>query len=243
MINERYRRQMLVSELGERGQDVLAGKHVLIIGGGGLGSHSASILVRMGVGRVDIIDDDVVELTNLHRTSIFSEEDVGRTKAYVLENYLKKINANVSVKGIHQQVTKDTIISLLNHVDLIIDGTDSLPLRYLINDAAVKLTIPWVYAGVQGTMGMVMGILPQKTPCLQCISQTIPEAGTSETPVLGNLPALIAAIQCTEALNLLLGQRPAGLILYDIWKQHFDILMVKKNPSCPCCKKHKFTYL
>jgi molybdopterin-synthase adenylyltransferase len=239
MITDRYRRQTLVKQLGQKGQEQLATKHAVIIGGGGLGSHSANLLVRMGIGSIDIIDDDIVDITNLHRTSLFTQEDLGKLKAFVLQEKLRTINTEVRIRGINQKVTKENIESLVKNADVIIDGTDSISLRFLINEVAMKQNIPWVYAGVYETIGMVMGILPKKTPCLQCISQNIPESISGEIPVLGSLPAIIASIQCTETIKLLLGKPLAGLLIYDIWNQCFDIMDIKRNPYCTMCGKKK----
>jgi adenylyltransferase/sulfurtransferase len=235
----RYQRQILVKQFSKSGQELLRHKHAVIIGGGGLGSNSANTLVRMGIGSLDIIDFDTVERTNLHRTSLFTEEDVGKPKAAVLQKKLQEINAEVLVKGIKQSVTKDTIHALTKKADVVLDGTDSLSLRFLINEISVQQNIPWVYAGVYETVGMVMGVVPKKTPCLQCIAQNIPEQKASETPVLGNLPATIAAIQCTETVKILFGKPPAGLIIYDIWRQCFEVIDIKRNKNCMICGKKK----
>lgn len=237
IMKDRYQRQILVRELGQSGQDLLAAKHAIVIGGGGLGSNSASLMVRMGIGHIDIIDYDTVEITNLHRTSVFSEQDIGKAKALVLEQRLQEVNTSVQVKGINKKVTPETIEALISHADIIIDGTDSIPLRLLINEASLRQNIPWVYAGVYETVGMAMGILPKKTPCFQCVTQNIPEIKTLETPVLGSLPATIAAIQCNETIKILLGRKPKGLIIYDVWKQCFDTMDIQRNPNCPACGK------
>jgi molybdopterin/thiamine biosynthesis adenylyltransferase len=234
---DRYRRQTLVKEFGQKGQEILAKKHAIIIGGGGLGSHSANLLTRIGIGRIDIIDDDVVDITNLHRTSVFSEQDIGKSKTLILEEKLRAVNTKVHVIGINQKVTVENIWPLVQYADVIIDGTDSIPLRLLINDISIQHNIPWVYAGVYETIGMVMGILPKKTSCFQCITQEIPKSGLQEIPVLGSLPATIAAIQCNEAIKLLLGKQPAGLLIYDVWNQCFDIMDIKRNQNCPICGK------
>jgi molybdopterin/thiamine biosynthesis adenylyltransferase len=239
MSTDRYRRQTLVKELGQKGQEQLATKYAVIIGGGGLGSHSANLLIRMGIGSIDIIDDDIVDITNLHRTTIFSEHDVGKSKALILLERLQSVNTKVRVKGINQKVTSENIWSFVEHADVIIDGTDSIPLRLLINDISVQHNIPWVYAGVYETVGMVMGILPKKTSCFQCIAQNIPLSRDQEIPVFGSLPATIAAIQCTEAVKILLGRQPAGLIIYDVWNQCLDTIDIKRNPYCPMCGKKK----
>lgn len=243
MQKNRYHRQMLVKEFGEKAQEVLSAKHVVLIGGGGLGSHSADLLVRMGIGSIVIIDNDVVDETNLHRTALFTEEDVGKSKAMVLQEKLKAVNKEATVTGVRRVVINENIEALVRGADVILDGTDSMPLRFLINDVSIKRDIPWVYAGVRETVGMAMGIVPKKTPCLQCISQDIPEQTTEETPVLGSLPAAIAAIQCNETIKLLLGKPLAGLVIYDVWDQCFETLGIKRNPDCPVCGKSKWKVL
>ena len=239
---KRYQRQVLVKELGKQGQEILSKKHIVIIGGGGLGSNSSEILVRLGVGCIDIVDDDLVELSNLHRTSLFNEEDVGLLKCQVLEEKLKKINSEITIKAVKKHVTKENILSIVKNADIILDGTDNMQTRFLINDISIKNNIPWIYAGVYSAVGMVMGIIPKKTPCLKCISQSIPEK-TEEIPVLGNLPLTTASIQCIEAIKLLLGKQLSGLIIYDIWKQQFEKITIKRNPKCSCCNSEIFKFL
>jgi molybdopterin/thiamine biosynthesis adenylyltransferase len=237
MGKDRYRRQTLVKEFGQRGQKLLASKHAILIGGGGLGSNSANLLIRMGIGSIDIIDYDTIDKTNLHRTSVFSEKDIGEKKASILKEKLQSVNTDVKVKAINKKVTSKNIDSLISNADVIIDGTDNIPLRLLINERAIKHKIPWVYAGVFETVGMVMAILPKKTACFHCITPKIPVSKTQEIPVLGSLPATIAAIQCNETIKILMGKQPAGLIIYDVWNQCFDVLNIKRNPCCPICGK------
>ena len=239
---KRYQRQIIVPEFGEEGQQLISKKQVVIIGGGGLGSNSSEILARLGVGHIDVVDDDTVELTNIHRTSIFNEEDIGSFKCQVLEEKLQKINSEVKIKGIKKRVTKENIESIVKNADIILDGTDNMQTRFLINDVSIKNGIPWIYAGVYSTVGMVMGILPKQTPCLKCISQSIPEK-TGVIPVLGNLPLTTASIECTEAIKLLLGKPLFGLIIYDIWKQQFEQINIKRNPGCSCCGNEIFEFL
>jgi adenylyltransferase/sulfurtransferase len=237
MNANRYQRQILVNELGQKGQELLSKKHAIIIGAGGLGSNSANLLIRMGIGRVDIIDYDIIDITNLHRTSVFSEYDIGKSKASILQERLQSVNTNVAVKGINQRVNSENIGSFIQNADIILDGTDSISLRLLINEKSVQDNIPWVYAGVNETIGMVMGILPNKTPCFQCITQNIPDSRNKEIPVLGSLPAMIAAIQCNEAIKILLERQTRGLLIYDVWNQRFDSMNIERNPCCPTCGK------
>jgi molybdopterin/thiamine biosynthesis adenylyltransferase len=234
---DRYSRQILLNEIGTDGQELLAKKHAIIIGGGGLGSNSASLLVRMGIGTIDIVDFDVVDLTNLHRTAVFSEQDLGKPKAVVLQQKLRSVNTAVTVKARNQKITSKNIGTLIKDADVVLDGTDSIQLRLLINDAAILYNIPWVYAGVSETIGMVMGVLPRITPCFQCIVQKLQDSKRKDLPVLGTLPVIIAAIQCTEAMKILLGRKPKGLIIYDVWNQCFDTTDVLRNPKCPSCSK------
>ncbi len=237
MGKDRYRRQTLVKEFGLKGQKLLSSKHAILIGGGGLGSNSANLLIRMGIGSITIIDYDTIDKTNLHRTSVFSENDIGKYKASVLKEKLQSVNTDVQVQGIIKKVTLKNIDSLLTAADVIVDGTDNIPLRLLINKKSIQHKIPWVYAGVYETVGMVMAILPKKTACFHCITQNIPILKTKEIPVLGSLPATIAAIQCNETIKILLGKQPAGLLIYDVWNQCFDTLGIKRNPCCPICGK------
>lgn len=239
---EKYRRQMIVTELGKKGQEILSNKHIVIIGGGGLGSNSSEIFVRLGVGNIYIYDEDKVEPSNIHRTSIFNEDDIGKSKAFILQDKLKKINSDVNICGFKEKVTKENISEVAKKADIFLDGTDNMQTRFLINDSAIKNKIPWIYAGVYSTIGMVMGVLPKKTPCLRCISQNILEK-PGEIPVLGNLPLTTASIQCTEAIKILLNKEPSGLIIYDIWRQQFEKINIKRNQNCSCCGKEIFEFL
>jgi adenylyltransferase/sulfurtransferase len=175
-----------VDEFGESGQATISKKRVVVIGCGGLGSYSSNIMVRTGIGSLDLVDDDPIEITNLHRTCIFNEEDIGKPKYQILKERLKKINSGVKIGGIKERVTKENIESIIENSDIILDGTDNMETRHLINEAAIKKGIPWVYAGVFSTMGMVMGIIPNKTPCIKCISPS--NKKTSNTYTIESSP-------------------------------------------------------
>lgn len=233
---KRYQRQTLVPEIGKKGQLLLKDKTVLIIGGGGLGSSSSEILTRIGVGKIILVDFDVVQESNLHRTSLFSEQDINTSKASTLEKKLHTINSKTIIKAHDIKITNENIESFTASIDLIIDATDNVDTRFLINTICLKKNIPWVYAGVYSTVGMVMAILPKQTPCFSCLTNNVPQQN-NEIPVMGNVPMITAGIQCTEAIKILLGKPVSGLIIYDIWKQNFDQLMIKKNPICKSCGK------
>ncbi len=243
MNKERYKKQLLVKEFNEKGQRTLAQSKIIIIGAGGLGSNSANLLARTGVGTIEIIDEDLVELSNLHRTTIFTEEDIGKPKSIVLEEKLIRVNSEITITGIQKKATKNNIEKLVDNADLIIDGTDNMETRFLINDASIKNNIPWVYGGVAGTIGMTMGIIPGKTPCIRCISQNISSSSTSGQGTFSILPSIVASIQCMEAIKILLSEKPSGLIIYDIWKQCFEQMIIQRNPACSCCGKHSFEFL
>ncbi|MCX6664719.1 MAG: HesA/MoeB/ThiF family protein [Euryarchaeota archaeon] len=240
---ERYKKQLLVPEFSEQKQQKLQQSTVVIIGGGGLGSNSANLLARTGVGTIKIIDDDIIELSNLHRTSLFTEDDIGKTKSMILEEKLSMINSEITIKGINTKADKNNIEELVHKTDIILDGTDNIKTRLLINDASVKNNIPWVYSGVAGTIGMTMGIIPGKTPCIRCISQNISSSSNSDQGTFSILPSIVASIQCMETIKILLGEKPSGLIIYDIWKQCFEQMNIQKNPACSCCGKHSFEFL
>jgi adenylyltransferase/sulfurtransferase len=235
----RYHRQTLVPRFGVAGQAALRTAHVVVIGCGGLGSHSANIMTRLGVGTLSIVDFDTVDLTNLHRTAVYTEDDLGKPKAAVLARHLAKANTDVTVHSSLEKVTRDTITPLLTKASVVLDGSDSLSLRHLINEEALRQCIPWVYAGVNGTVGMVMGVVPGVTPCFECVSATLPEPASEVLPVFGLIPQMTAAIQCAEAVKILTGQRPAGLIVYDCLDQQMDTLPLGRNPACPRCGQER----
>jgi len=157
---------------------------------------------------------------------------------------LKTINTSIHIEGIQAHVTRENIDQIVKNADIILDGSDNMDTRFLLNDYAVKNKIPWVYAGVAETVGMVMGIIPNETPCLRCMAQTIPTtAPPADFGTFSLIPVIAASMQCMEAIKILLGEKPAGFMLYDIWKQQFETLKVQKNPGCRCCEKHSFDFL
>lgn len=248
---ERYARQVLFSGIGEAGQKRISGAVILIVGCGALGSNQANLMVRAGVGGVKIVDRDYVELSNLQRQVLFDETDVEKRlpKAVAAKEKLKRINTDVRIEALIRDVSHRNIETLTDGVDLVLDATDNMETRYLINDACVKHRIPWIYGGVIGATGMTMDIIPGRTACLRCLSDTPPAPGTTPTceteGVLGGIPAMIAAIQATEALKILVGHRPTGgnLIHIDLWENEYNRFQVNRHPDCPACVGKSFDFL
>ena len=250
-LDERYSRQILLTEIGEEGQRRLLESSVLIVGCGALGSTISDILTRAGVGRIRIADRDVPELHNLHRQVLFDEDDVaaGIPKAEAAARKLRRINSSVVIDALVMDVTPRNIEALIADVTLVLDGTDNFETRYVINDACVKSGKPWIYGGVIGTTGMSMNVVPGSGPCLRCLFPDAPTPGSLPTcdtlGVLNTAPAIIASIQATEACKFLVGSGEAagGLIHADVWAGSFQRIDVRRAEDCPACALGRFDYL
>lgn len=250
---QRYRKQILLGEIGESGQRRLAGSSVLIAGCGALGTVIANSLARAGVGRIRIIDRDFIELDNLPRQILFDEEDIrkGLPKAVAAAEKLRMINSEITINPIVADLNAENIEQHVHDVDLVIDGTDNFETRFLINDCCVKLGIPWIYGGVVSTYGMSFTILPGETPCFQCFINEMPRPGSSPTcdtvGVLGTAVSVVASIEVTEALKLLTGKKEAllrKLVYVDVWNGVWNLFNLTKGKTrCPVCDDRKFVYL
>ena len=249
----RYARQTLVTPIGRTGQERIATTHVLVIGCGALGGASANLLARAGFGKITLADRDYVELHNLQRQTLFDESDVSNhvPKAVAAADRLRQINSQIEVTAVVTDVNPDTIERLLAGVDIVIDGLDNFEGRYLVNDAAVKNGIPWVYGGVIGTYGMTMTIRPHISPCLRCIFPEEPGAGAAPTcdtaGVLGPAVDVVAGLQVAEAMKLAVGDTESlnpGLTSIDVWTMSFDrINLSNPVPGCPTCAAENYEYL
>lgn len=249
----RYVRQTLVAPIGRAGQERIASAHVLVIGCGALGGASANLLARAGFGKITLADRDYVELHNLQRQTLFDEADVANhvPKAAAAADRLRQINSQIKVVPVVTDVNPDTIERLLAGVDIIVDGLDNFETRYLVNEAAVKHEIPWVYGGVIGTYGMTMTIRPHNSPCLRCIFPEAPGAGAAPTcdtaGVLGPAVDVVAGLQVAEAMKLATGAIESlnpGLLSIDVWAMAFDrIDLSTPIPGCPTCDAGNFEYL
>ena len=252
---DRYSRQMRFYGLGEEGQRRLLDSHVTLCGCGALGTVLANALVRAGVGHLRLIDRDFIETSNLQRQVLFDEHDVADNlpKAEAAARKLAAINSSVHVEPVVTDIDRTNILDLVADADLILDGTDNFEIRYLINDAAVKLDKPWVYGGCIGSHGQVMTVLPGETPCLRCVFEAAPapgEAGTCETAgVLSPIVNIVASFQAAEAIKILAGRRDKvnrELIYIDVWEN--TVKRIKVAPllgkvDCPCCRRRRFEWL
>jgi adenylyltransferase/sulfurtransferase len=252
---DRYSRQIRFWGLGKEGQKRLLASRVTLCGCGALGTVLANALVRAGIGHLRLIDRDFIETSNLQRQVLFDEHDVAENlpKAEAAARKLAAINSSVHVDPVVTDIDRTNILELVGDADLILDGTDNFEIRYLINDAAVKLNKPWVYGGCIGSHGQTMTILPGDTPCLRCVFEAAPapgEAGTCETAgVLGPIVNIIASLQATEAIKILAGRREQinrELIYLDVWEnvqRRIKIAPLRDKGDCPCCKQRRFEWL
>ncbi len=246
--NNRYNRQTILSQIQKKGQEILNNSTLAIVGCGALGTTSANSLTRGGIGNLILIDRDIIELHNLQRQHLYTEKDVGLPKATTLQRKLQSINSDITIKAINDDLNPTNSEKILQNVDLILDGTDNMLTRYLINDISTKHNIPWIYAGALQTYGMTMNIIPHKTPCLRCYTPNPPKPGSLPTcataGVLNTIPSIIANIQTTEAIKILLKKNySTDLITYDVWTHDFNTSHFKRNTKCICCTNHTYDFL
>lgn len=244
----RYIRQEIFGEIGKKGQQTLRKSCAAIVGLGALGSVSAQLLARAGIGKLILIDRDVVELSNLQRQSLFGEDDIGEAKAAQAKGHLSKINNEIEIISIIDDLNFENIEKILNKkINLILDCTDNLETRLLINDFCIKNGIPFIYASAVGSKGYVFNIIPNKnSPCLRCFLKEPAQLDTCETMgVLNTITNLISSLQANMALKILLDKDniEKNLLFFDIWKNELSKLKVSKNKNCACCAKNSFEYL
>ena len=248
--NERYSRQMRFAGIGAEGQEKLRQGRVAILGCGALGSGVAQNLGRAGVGYLRIVDRDVLELSNLARQVLFDAEDVRRRmpKAVAAARRLNAINPDIAIEPMVCEISPANVLKLIEGVDLVVDGSDNMETRFLLNDACIKAGRTWVYGGAVGSSGMCMTIQPGAGPCLRCVLEDLPGASAlktcNEVGVLNTLTSTVSALQSNEAIRLLVGAGPnPGLLRFDIWEQRFDRSRVQRRPDCPACGLRRFEFL
>ena len=258
-LRERYSRQILFGPIGEEGQERLRHASVAVIGCGALGSALAGLLVRAGIGRVRIVDRDFVEPSNLQRQTLFEEADAQELlpKAVAAERRLRSINSDVDVQGLVGDLTPANAEELLGGAALLLDGTDNFETRLLVNDYAVKNSVPWIYAAVVSSQGLTMPIHPGRSACLACIAEdgnppdgapaTRANEPTCDTVgVLGPAAGVIASLEAAAAIKMLLGKsRPqdARLVTLDVWTGRFQSLRMPRREDCRACAQRRFSYL
>ncbi len=248
-LRDRYSRQAMFPGIGEEGQTKLSGSSVVVIGCGALGSNISTLLVRAGVGKIRIIDRDFIEYHNLQRQVLFDEDDIKSQlpKAIAAERHLRRVNSSVEIEGIVADVNYTNIERFCHSADVILDGLDNFETRFLINDVALKEKIPWVYGGAVASIGMTMTIMPDKPPCLRCISPMLP--GLENTPtcetagIIGTVPAVIGSLQATSAIRILVGAEEVsgGLTIIDVWDSTFHHFKAGPREDCLACHgKYEF---
>lgn len=248
----RYARQIIFPGIGEQGQERLLQARVVLVGCGADGTIVADRLVRSGVGHLTIIDRDFIELNNLQRQVLYDEDDLhdNLPKAIAAERKLRRINSQIEVTGLVADLNAENAEDLLAGADLVMDGTDNLEARYVINDVCVKHNIPWVYCGVVASYGMTMTIVPHQTPCLRCIFADVPPPGTTATcdtvGIVGPIATVVAGIAAAEGIKLLVGEgeRNEGIIHVDVWDNTFNTFdSGSPRPDCPTCGRGEYEFL
>jgi molybdopterin/thiamine biosynthesis adenylyltransferase len=242
----RYARHVILPGIGGEGQRKLMDAGVLVIGAGGLGSPAAMYLAAAGVGTLGLVDFDDVELSNLQRQLLHDTDDVGRPKVDSARERLVGLNPNVEVITHRTLLSSDNAFDVLGPYDVVVDGTDNFPVRYLVNDAAQMLGKPLVYGSIYQWEGQASVFLSgQETPCYRCLFPEPPPPGTvpscAEGGVFGVLPGIIGSVQAVEAIKLVLGvgETLAGkLLLYDALRNDFTTVKLRWDPDCPVCGKH-----
>jgi molybdopterin/thiamine biosynthesis adenylyltransferase len=240
---ERYSRQILVPDLGGKGQIRLRQGRVLVIGAGGLGSPAAFYLAAAGVGTLGLIDPDEVELSNLQRQILHRTADVGRKKVESARSKLIELNPGVAVVAQPVRLDPGNAASILADYDFIVDGSDNFPTKFLVNDTAVHLGIPFSHAGILRLQGQTMTVLPHRSACYRCLFKQPPPAeellSCQQAGILGAVAGTIGSIQATEAIKFLAGFEEGlltdRLFTYDARAMKFRTLDVKKDPECSAC--------
>ena len=258
-IKSRYARQVLLPGVGPEGQRRLASAHAAVVGVGALGCASADLLARAGVGRITLIDRDVVEVTNLQRQTLFSEDDAARgvPKAEAGAARLRAVNSTIDVTAVVADVTGTNAARVLglggpDAPGVLLDGTDNFETRYLINDLSVRHAVPYAYAGAIGSTAMAATFVPGAGPCLRCVVESPPAPGSTPTcdtaGVLGAAVAFAAARQAADAVAVLMGRADLvdGMMLdADLWGGRLRRVPIAghRNPACPCCVLRRFEFL
>jgi adenylyltransferase/sulfurtransferase len=238
----RYSRHIILPEVGGKGQKKLLSARILIVGMGGLGSPAVLYLAAAGIGTLGLMDFDIVELSNLQRQVIHTTEDLDKPKVKSARATIEAINPDVTVHEYEQKATSETISEIISDYDLVLDGTDNFPTRFLVNDACVLAGKTNLYGAVFRFEGQVSVFVPNQGPCYRCFIPEMPPPGSvpscQEAGVLGVLPGIIGLLQATEAIKLILGVgKPliGRLLLFDALDMELHEVKLQRNPDCPAC--------
>jgi len=251
-LEERYSRQVLFSGIGQEGQRKLASARVAVVGCGATGSALASLLARAGLGSIRIVDRDYVEPSNLQRQSLFDESDAADSlpKAIAAARKISAFNSQIVVEARVADLMPANVESLLGGAQLILDGTDNFETRYLLNDFALHMSLPWIYTAAVGSYGVTLNVLPGKTACLACLFPDPPRGAfeTCETAgILNSAVSLAASIAATEAIKMLVGadeQVRRTLVSFDVWNnQRAEVKAENPRPGCRACGDRDFVHL
>jgi len=249
MKEDRFARQRALPEIGDAGQRRLGEARVLVAGCGALGSNVAEVLARAGIGRILLVDHDRVELSNLQRQALMTEKDIGYPKASVVSAALQRIDSDLDVEHRVTRIDATNAESLVADLDIVLDGLDNMPSRYVINDACVKRGIPWVFAAVAGTYGVTLPIRPGIGPCFRCLFPDPPPDEAVLTAqnagILNAIPRAIVAVQTTEAIKVLLGAAgdSVRLTTIDLWDETYATQPIMRSEACPCCGERRFDFI
>ncbi|HDD66403.1 MAG TPA: HesA/MoeB/ThiF family protein [Nitrososphaeria archaeon] len=234
---ERYDRQLRIAGFGRGSQLKLKRAKVAVVGAGGLGSAALLYLAAAGIGRIKVVDDGVVELSNLNRQILYTTEDIGRPKPEAASRRLRELNPEIEIEPLQEKLTDENAEDLLKDVDLAIDCLDNFETRFILNRACISNSKPLVHGAVYGLEGRLMTIIPRRSPCLACLIPRKPKEA-AVVPVLGSLAGLVGALEALEAVKLLagLGSSTAGrLLVIDGYDLSFYWIDVRRDPSCPIC--------
>ena len=238
---QRYSRQIMLDEIGFVGLEKLRKAKVCVVGVGGIGNPVVTQLTAMGIGKLKIVDRDIIEISNLHRQHLYTEEDIGKVKVEAAKARLEKINSNVQIEALPNSVTKYTAENIVKGFDIVVDALDSIDARYALNDACIKLNIPLIYAGALGMLGSICTIIPNKTACLRCIFPALAEDDMPTCSTEGVHPSilyLVGGIQVSEVVKIILGERPTlenKLLYIDLNDLSLEKVPVFRQAECPSC--------
>lgn len=238
--SNRYRRQLILNEIGTEGQMRLARSKVIIIGAGGLGSPVALYLAAAGVGKIGIVDFDIVSLSNLQRQILFTSKNIGQAKVMAAQEKLQDLNPNIDVLIYKERISTENIKNIITNYDLVINAIDNLETRYIVNDACVFLKIPLIEGAVYHFEGYVMTIVPGISACYRCLFPYKPKIKVEEIGVIGGVPGIIGTLQALEALKYLLNLGRLlknSIVYYSALETKFREIRTKRNPDCAVCSR------